>query len=302
MIHQNPRPVNRRKVNGAILIAVVVVLLLVILIAFSPYVMVPTGHTGVVVTMGRVSDEVLPEGLQFKLPWQNVIFIDNRTQKAQVVTQAFSSDIQQVDVVCSVNYSIDRETSQNLYRNVGTEYYNTVMLPRIMENLKGTFSKYSADNLVMARETLAQQILKLLVPELKPYGIEVLSVAIENIDFTDAFTDAVESKQVAEQTKLKTIIQQEELLSIEESSAKRLQITAEANSEVSRINADARAYALRTQAEAEAETNKLIAESITDQLIKYVEANNWNGVLPQFMAGGGDIMPILNMDSNVEAQ
>lgn len=295
MINQNPRPVNRRKVSGAVIIVVVIVLLFVLVVSFAPYVTVPAGHTGVVVTMGRVSSEVLTEGLQFKLPWQNVIFIDNRTQKAQLITQAFSADIQQVDVVCSVNYSIDRETSQNLYKNVGTTYYDTVMLPRIMENLKGTFSKYSADNLVALRDSLSLQIKAQLVPELKPYGIEVLSVAIENIDFTDAFTDAVEAKQVAEQTKLKTNIQQEELLSIEENNAKRLRVTTEANAEASRINADAKAYALRTQAEAEAETNKKIAESVTEQLIKYVEANSWNGQLPQFVAGSGDVMPILDM-------
>ena len=297
MMNQAPRQVNKKKVNGAITVGVIILLLLIIFFIFSPYVVVPTGHTGVVVTMGRVSDAVLPEGLQFKLPWQNVVFIDNRTQRVQINTQAFSSDIQQVDVTTSINYSIDRATSQDLYKNVGVNYYDTVMLPRIMENMKATFSKYSADNLVGARETLALQIKEMLVPEMEEYGITVLSIAIENVDFTDAFTDAVEAKQVAEQTKLKTIIQQEELLSIEENTAKRAKIVAEADSEVARINADAKAYAVRVQTEAEAEANRLLAESITDRLIDYVKTNNWDGKLPQFMGGGSDVLPVLDVVS-----
>ena len=293
---QNPRPVNYQKISKTALIIGILVLLIIVFVSFAPYVVVPTGHTGVVVTMGRVSDNVLPEGLQFKLPWQNIIFVDNRTQKAALVTQAFSSDIQQVDVICSINYRIEREMSQYLYKNVGSAYYDTVMLPRVMENLKGIFSKYAADNLVGERQTLAQQILKKLEPELTPYGIEVLSVAIENIDFTDAFTDAVEAKQVAEQTKLKTIIQQEELLSIEQNTAKRAKITADADAEIARINADAKAYAIRTQAEAEAEANTLLAKSVTEQLIQYVQANGWDGKLPQYVSGGSDgWLPILDM-------
>lgn len=296
MIHQNPRPVNYKKVSKMALIVGILLLLIIIVAAFSPYVVVPTGHTGVVVTMGSVSDNVLPEGLQFKLPWQNVIFVDNRTQKASIVTQSFSSDIQQVDVACSINYRVEKEMAQHLYKNVGTAYYDTVMLPRIMENLKGIFSKYSADSLISERQSLAQQILKKLEPEMKPYGIEVLSFAIENVDFTDAFTDAVEAKQVAEQTKLKTIIQQEELLSIEENTAKRTKISAEADAAVAKINADAKAYAIRAQAEAEAEANSQIAKSVTDQLIKYVEANGWDGKLPQYVSGGsGELMPIIDM-------
>jgi len=296
MINQNPRPVNYKKVSKTVLIAGILLLLVIAIMSFAPYVIVPAGHTGVVVTMGRVSETVLPEGLQLKLPWQNVVFIDNRTQKAEVITQAFSSDIQQVDISCSVNYSIDKNMSQYLYQNVGTSFYNTVMLPRIMENLKGIFSKYTADNLVGERQTLAHQVMVNLEPELTPYGIHVLSVAIEDIDFTDAFTEAVEAKQVAEQTKLKTLIQQEELLSIEQNTARRAKITADANAEVARIGADAKAYTIRAEAEVEAEANALLAASITEPLIRYVEANGWDGKLPQYVSGGaGELLPILDM-------
>ncbi|MDR0928704.1 MAG: prohibitin family protein [Oscillospiraceae bacterium] len=273
---------------GAILLG-----LIILFFVFAPYAVVPAGHSGVVVTMGRVSDRVLADGLHFKLPWQNVVLIDNRAQKASIETQAFSSDIQQVDVLCSINYSIDRATSQNLYQQVGVNYYDTVMLPRIMENVKAVFSKYSAEALLSARQTLSTQVRDLLAPELKAYGIEVLSIAIENVDFTDAFTDAVEAKQVAEQTKLRTQIEQDELMIVEKTTAERAVVSANADAEVARINADAEAYSVRIQAEAEAEANKMIAESVTRDLIDYVQANNWDGALPRITAGDGGVMPVV---------
>lgn len=295
MVYPDKKPGNR-KTGTLIAIGIIVLVVIILFISFAPYAVVPAGHTGVVVTMGKVSDTVLEDGLNFKLPWQNVVMIDNRAQKAPIATQAFSSDIQQVDVTASINYSIDRATSQNLYKNVGVDYYNTVMLPRIMENIKAVFSKYSAENLVGEREMLSKQIKDLLIPEMKTYGIEILSVAIENIDFTDTFTDAVEAKQVAEQTKLKTEIEQSELLGIEQTTAERAKIAAEADAEVAKINADAKAYARRAQAEAEAEANELVAKSITQQLIEYVQANNWDGALPKFYGGeGSSILPVLDM-------
>lgn len=296
MNYQEKRPISPRKLSKAAVIAVIVVVAIILFFVFSPYAIVPAGHTGVVVTMGKVSDKVLSDGLNFKLPWQNVVLIDNRAQKVSLDTQAFSSDIQQVDVAMSVNYSIDRETSQNLYKNVGTAYYDTVMLPRIMENVKAVFSKYTAENLVVNRETLSQQVMELLSVEMKAYGIEVLNVAIENVDFTDAFTDAVEAKQVAEQTKLKSEIEQSEQLMVEKTAAERAIVAANADAEVAKINADAKAYAQRVQAEAEAEANRLIAESVTSELIEYVKSNNWDGELPKFYSdGSGTVMPILNL-------
>ena len=280
--------------RGGAVVAVLIVAVILIA-AIMCFMTVPPGHSGVMVTMGRVSDNVLSDGLHFKLPWQNVILIDNRAQKKQLTTQAFSSDIQQVDVICSINYSVDRATSPNLYKTVGVAYYETVMLPRMLENLKAVFSKYTAENLVGARETLSKQILVILSPEMKAFGIEVLSIAIENIDFTNAFTDAVEAKQVAEQTKLKTQIQQDEQLLIERTSAERAKIAANADAEVARINADAKAYAVRAQAEAEA--NKLVAQSITEQLIQYVQANGWDGKLPQFIGGENGMVPVISLDA-----
>ncbi len=291
-----------KKKTLATLIIAGVALIVLLLVGTSLFVEVPTGHTGVVVTFGKTEDYVLEEGLHFKLPWQNVIKMDNRMQKATQQFSAFSSDIQQVSVICTVNYSVDRATSQKLYRDVGPMYYDTVMQNRIYEDVKAVFTKYTAEDLISNRENLAVQTRELLIPEMKAYGIFISSVAIEDIDFTDVFTDAVESKQVAEQTKLQAQIEQQQKVLEAEAQAQVQKIAAEADAEVKKIAADAAAYSVEVAAEAEAEANKKIAESLTEALIEYTKAQQWDGKLPSVYTSEGalsilDISSLLNTNS-----
>lgn len=291
---------NGKKISVKLILVIAAAVILIILSAMCT-VQVPTGHTGVVVTFGRTESYVLSEGLHFVLPWQNVIKMDNRAQKESITLSAFSSDIQQVEVNVSVNYSVDRETSQELYRNVGQYYYDTVMNPRIMEDVKAVFSKCTAENLVASREDLSTEVESILSPEMKAYGIEIISVSIEDIDFTDVFTDAVEAKQVAEQSKLQAEIEEAQKTMIAQQEAERAQIQANANAEVAKINADAEAYAVKVAAEAEAEANQKIANSLTNELIQYNEVSRWNGELPQVYASDGTV-PILNMQEDNNTQ
>ncbi len=283
----------KRSTIVSLVITGIIVLALIVLSAFVTTT-VPTGHTGVVVTFGHVEDYVLGEGLHFKLPWQQVIKMDNRAQKVNLTFQAFSSDIQQVNIICSLNFSVNKETSQNLYKNVGINYYSTVVEPRIHENVKSIITKYTAENLIQSRETLSSQAKELLIPEMQEYGIQVISVSIEDIDFTDVFTNAVEAKQVAEQSKLQATIEQEQKNMEQKAEAERKVVAAKADADVAKIQADADAYAVEIQAKAEAEANKKVSESLTDLLVKYNEVLQWNGELPQYV-GGDTTLPILDL-------
>ena len=285
-----------------ILVAVAVVVLIVVVVALAPYTVMPTGHTGIVTTFGRVENYTLTDGFHLKNPIQQVIMMDNRAQKATVSMQAFSSDIQQVDVVCSVNYRVDRETAQDLYRNVGVNYYQTIMEPRIQEDVKAIFTKYSAENLVGARATLSNQVKELLSPLMKQNGIDIIAVSIENIDFTDAFTNAVEDKQVAEQTKLRVETEQAQQVSVERSAAERRVIAANAEAEERAIFAEADAKVARVQADAaryageqEAAKNQALAQSLTAPFIEYLKITRWNGSVPQVQLSGSGAYPVIDI-------
>lgn len=265
----------------------------VIIIIVSCVSYVPTGYTGIVTTFGKVHDEVLDAGLNFHAPWDNVIKMDNREQRITFNLEAFSKDIQQVDVQGSINYNIDKSTAMNLYKDVGTNYSEILIGPRINEDVKIIIARYTAENLIESRQKAADAIYELIKNELAPKGINVISFAIENIDFTDAFESAVEAKQVATQEKQKAQTQQEQQTMEATQAAERQRIAAQAEADVKKIDADADAYATKIKAEAEAEANNKINKSLTDTLISYVQMNKWNGTLPQFV-GGDSTIPVLD--------
>lgn len=253
---------------------------------------VGNGNVAVVTRFGKAQDEVLEPGMHVKSYFSTLNPMSTQTQKVQIPLAAFSSDIQQVNAVVTLNYNVDKTNAVTLFREVGKDYVGSLMSPRIQENTKIVFSHYTAENLVQKRDTLSAEILALMQEDLSPYGIYVSAVAIEDIDFTDAFTNAVEAKQVATQEKLTAQTQQERLTMEAEAQAKRATIEAEAAAERQRIAAEAEAYSVTVKAEAEAEANAKVAASLTQELIDYTKAQLWNGEMPAVM---GDATPILDM-------
>ncbi len=286
-----------KKTFKTILVLIVIAAVAFGVIITSCLVSIPTGHTGVVTTFGRVADYTLSPGMHLKTPTQRVIVMDSRSQKKTITTQAFSSDIQQVDISCSINFSVPSDGCRKLYESVGVSYYDTIMMPRLMENIKAVFANYSAERLIAVRNELSGQVLTALTEEMADYGISVISLSIEDIDFSDAFTEAVEAKQVAEQTKLKVETEQAQQVSVEKAAAERRiiaanaeaeerAILAQADADVARIEADAKAYAIQKEAEA----NKLLAASLTDELVEYMKVNQWDGSLPAITGGATPIV------------
>lgn len=275
-----------------VIIGIIGMALAVILFFVSCVGIVPTGYTGILTTFGAVSDRTVSAGLNFKAPWQSIITMDNRSQKVEMKTQAFSSDIQQVDIKLSINYCIDQQTARDLYRTVGKNYYDNVMFPRIQENVKAVFSQYTAEALIANRETLSGSVVDLMRNDMTVYGITIISIAVEDIDFTDAFTNAVEAKQVAAQNKLTAETQQAQKTMEQEAEAERAIITANAQAEQDIIAAKADLEVVKIQADAalyagerEANMNERIAAALTPDLINYYWIKQWNGELPTTVLG-----------------
>lgn len=245
---------------------------------------IPTGYTGIPVVYGKVADYTVDAGLNFHAPWTSIVKMDNREQRIEFTQAAFSSDIQEVDVSGSLVYSIDKTTAMNLYKTVGLNYAQILINPQINEDLKSVISRYTAEGLIINRATLSAEVRDMMASDLKQYGLNVASVAIENIDFTDAFEQAVEAKQVATQTKQRAETEQAQMTMEAQQSAERQRIQAQADADVARIQAEAAQYA----GEREAEMNRKLSESLTPELVQYYYAQRWDGVLPGTMFLGSD--------------
>lgn len=276
----------------------------VVMVVLSMIKTVPTGHTGVVVSFGKVKDYTYEAGVHFDAPWVKVVKMDNRTQKETIQLMCFSSDIQEVSVTYTLNYQINKENAQTIYRTIGTDYFNLVVSPKISEAVKDVFAKYNAESLIESRASVSKQIQDILVKEVSVYNIEVVTASIENIDFTDSFTIAVEEKQVAEQNKLKAKTEQEQKTLEAEAEAQRKVIAAQADSdtaiiaaqadaEVAKIAADSAEY----QGQKDAAIMSNLGEMISKYpgLVDYYYTQNWNGELPDTYVSD-DTLPVLNVN------
>ncbi len=264
---------------------------------------VPTGSTGIVTTFGRIENITLDAGIHFMSPWKKVVNMDNRTQKQSIEMQCFSSDIQEVSVVYTVNYQINKANAQEIYRTIGTEYFDKIVMPKVLEAVKAVFAKYTAEDLIASRSVLSKEIEKILVDDLATQNVQITATSIENIDFTDAFTDAVEAKQVAEQNKLRAQTEQAQATLEAEAQAERQVIqakadadaaivAAKADAEVAQISADSSLY----QGEKEATILQRVGEQLEryPNLTKYKYFEKWDGQLPKTVLGDSDVIMDLN--------
>lgn len=270
------------------IVITVVVLLLVASVAFGSFVVIPGGDTGVVITMGKIDNVVLQEGLHLKMPFvQSVITMNNHIQKLEVTTQAFSKDLQTVSAVLAVNYRVDKGQSHTVYQNVGLSYENVVIIPAVHEVLKAVVAQYTASELVSDRSVVSVQLDEHIKAKLGSAGIIVEDLNIIDWDFSDEYIQAIEQKQVAEQNLIKTRTEQEQAVVIAEATAKQKLISAEAEAQAAVMEAEARAKQITVEAEAQASANRKLAESIDRELIDYETVNKWDGKLPQVQTGSG---------------
>lgn len=261
------KPVNRKLVIT--LVAVAVVIALAAAVVSGCFVIVNAGHTGVVVTLGKVNEDVLQEGLHFKTPFiQQVVMIDNRIVKLEVETEAFSKDLQTVNTTLAINYRVDTAKSFSIYKNIGANYESVLVVPAVNEVLKAITAQYTAEESVTNRALISDGLIKGLNEKLNNIGLYVTDVNIINFDFSEAFINAIEEKQVAQQKLLK----------------------AETEKQTAITNAEAEAETIRIKAEAEAAANATIRQSLTGEVIEYKKVEKWDGKLPQVTGSNGTLL------------
>lgn len=258
-----------KQISKIIIIAAIVLVSIIILA--NCFTIVDAGHTGVVVTLGKVNEGVLQEGIHFKAPFvQKIVKIDNRIVKLEVDTEAFSKDLQTVTTTIAINYRVDTDKSYSIYKNIGANYEGVLVTPAVNEVLKAITAKYTAEESVTNRTLISEGLIVGLNEKLNNIGLYITDVNIINFDFSEAFIDAIEEKQVAEQKLLK----------------------AETEKQTAITNAEAQAQTIKIKADAEAEANNKIKESLNDDIIRSKFYDKWDGKLPEAMGSDSIITSI----------
>ena len=253
-----------------------------IIVAASSVSIVPAGHTGVVMTLGKVSNNVFQEGFHLKLPIvQTVEIMSNKIQVYETSATAVSKDLQSVSSSIAVNYKISNDASASIFQKIGTDYQSIILMPAVQESMKSVTARYTAEELITERAIVGEEIKSTLESKVSEYGILIEKFNIVNFDFSTEFNNAIEAKQVAEQNLIKTKTEQEQAIVIAEAEAKKKKIAAEAS-----------AQATLTEANARAEANNLLNNSITELIIRYEQISKWNGELPKVMSDASSLIDV----------
>ena len=125
-----------------------------------------------------------------------------------------------------------------------------------------------------------------------PYGIIIDTVNFTDISVDDETAAAIQKKVTAQQE-----------LELAEIEAKTATIQAEKDREVAKIKAEQEKEVAEIEAErllisanAEAEANRIVAESLTNELIEQQTIEKWNGELPVVMGEGNATIMDLTID------
>jgi regulator of protease activity HflC (stomatin/prohibitin superfamily) len=261
----NPELGKKQCKNGAIGIVLGAVLLIVFLcIPFSFYT-VDTGEVVVVKHLGVVK-EVKQSGTYFDFWMTNKLTrYDAKVQTIPVETAAYSSDAQTMTIAMNLQYQIYPDKVMEITSQYGSlEALQTRVESVATERIKSVMSSYKAMDIIAKRAempALAEEAIRAAVDE--DFYIKITTVAITNIDFSDAFEKAVEDKMIAEQAKLK----------------------ADYENETKLAKAEADAAAKITTAEAEAKANELLEKTLTDKILREMYLEKWDGKLPEVVAG-----------------
>jgi len=253
---------NRRTDGFARGILFGTIILIAVFVVFSSFYTIRSTERGVLSTFGKMNDDVIEDGLHFKIPFiQTVKKVNIQQKKFDGKENSYTRDVQTSEVEYTINYDLVRENVTKLMKNVGDDYHNRIVVPFIRSAMKEAFGNFAATEIVENRDAVRREIEAQLRRTLDSNYFKNIQFQLVDIDFDDDFENAIKEKQVAEQNALK---------------AKNVTIQVEEQAKQTKIKAEADAEAMRIKANALERNPKLV---------NYEAVQKWDGKMPQYMLG-----------------
>lgn len=242
-----------------VITTIIVCVLMLFMCSFKT---IKSGEVGLRVRYGKITDTSLTEGVNWKIPFvEKIVKVNVKVQKTELDTEASTKDLQVINTTIAVNYRVDVKKASDLYRNVGNKYEETILQPAIKESVKNAIAQFNAEEITTNRGTVSASCLETIQEKVKKYGIIIEDFNLTNFNFSQEYTKAIEEKQVAQQ-----------------------------NLEKAKLDAERKI----TEAQATAESNRLLEETLTDQILKQKFIDKWDGELSK-VSGGNTMFDISGM-------
>ena len=261
----------------SVLVGVVIAYLI-----FGSWYQVDQGERAVVLRFGKLVGES-DAGLHFKLPWVDSVHkitVQNQNKRYQNL-EAYSRDQQPADLTVSVTYVVSN--ASEVYAQYGDLEAAVLRLidPRLTAGIKTIFGQYDAVRAIQERAALNNDFDAAVTSAITGAPINIISVQIENIDFSDAYEQSVEQRMLAQ---------------VEIQKREQNLRTTEVEAQIARTKAEGEAEATRLRGEAEASAIKARAEALrmNGDLVQLQAVEKWDGKLPTTMVPSS-ALPFINV-------
>jgi regulator of protease activity HflC (stomatin/prohibitin superfamily) len=236
-------------------------------IIFSSFTTIPAGHRGVVIRFSAVTGTILEEGLKTKVPFlDSVVKLSVQTQKYEADAASASRDLQDVSTRIALNWRLDPGMTAEIYRTLGLDYIDRIAAPAIQETVKQVTARYNAEDLILRRDEVKNDITSVLSTRLLERGIITEAVSITEFQFSTTFTAAIEAKVAAEQAVFEARNKLERVKV--EAEQREAEARGEANARIAK--AEGEAEYIRVVTGAQVAANEAIGQTLTPEVLQYI--------------------------------
>lgn len=262
-----------KMIAGSLCVVAVVILLL------TSFYNVDTGQVGIVKRFGKVI-AIKEEGLNIKAPLIDKVYKMNvREQTLKFSYEGDNNDAPAISastkdmqtVLVSVTVSDIVSDPMKLYRAFTGNHVRSMMVPRVKDAVQSQVARYTIEEFIAKRDQLSKDIYNDLETTFAGYGVTLTNVSIIDHDFSDEYEKAVEAKKIAEQQVEEERQKQQKLIVEQENKVKLAELEVE-------------------KKKLEAEANKIVADSLSKEILQKQMIEKWDGKLPYVTGDSGTIL------------
>lgn len=251
---------------------------------------IPANSVGIVYSpFGGTREETLMEGIHTKNIFDKVYKISTEVQSMTVenlTTQ--TKDAQYLTSILDVKYKVDATNAYMIFKQYRTldNLSKNLIIPttqRVLEHVTTTYNVI--DILGEKRNEIYRELEIGLTDEFALYGVEFVSITLNDMDAGEALENAITAEAVAK----KEVETAEQNLLKAETEAKQKSVQAKAEQDAAKIQAETKLI----QAEAEKQANEMLNQTFTDEILQKLWIEKWDGKMPTYYGGEAGLM--LNM-------